>query len=504
MRVDGVQPLNGFIRTTPENSIRFLREGVAGEPLLPKRRLWSELLSKTTEMLIERVRRTIAAHNMIGAGERVLAAVSGGADSVCLLDALGALGYALEVAHFDHQTRNGESGEDAAFVRELAARRGLPFHTASRAIEPEAAASPLSFEEYARQARYEFLLDTAEQVGCACVATGHQADDQAETVLMRLLRGTAPHGLAGIPPVRAERGVRIVRPLLACTRNEVLAYLEDLGLPHQIDRTNADTRFLRNKVRHELLPRLAEFNPRVRDALCRLADLERVENAFIEAAARTFWQQCLGEDQAIDRQAFARGDPALQRRAVLMLAWGRGVDCPFDRVAAAARFIAEGSTGRAFDLGGGVTLHNGRTTTEVRTGPVVLADRVIPLAVPGDTEAFGRLYRVRRLDRVPAADLAAYCSPTRQVFDAQAAGAALAVRHRRAGDRFTPLGMTGTKKLKDYFIDIGLPATRRDSQPLLVSGETVLWVIGYAIAAHGAVGPETSQVIEIEVVDANW
>jgi len=157
-------------------------------------------MSTHVERFVERVIETIRKHALIEKEEKTLVAVSGGADSVCLLHVLHEAGYQVEVAHFDHQTREGASQNDAAFVRDMAECLARPFHTESRAVAAGAEESPLSFEEYARNARYNFLIRAARASGCSTIATGHHADDQAETILMRTLRGTTPHGLGGIPP----------------------------------------------------------------------------------------------------------------------------------------------------------------------------------------------------------------------------------------------------------------------------------------------------------------
>ncbi|MBN2311534.1 MAG: tRNA lysidine(34) synthetase TilS, partial [Candidatus Hydrogenedentes bacterium] len=403
--------------------------------------------------LIERVRATIARYHMLAPGARVMAAVSGGPDSVCLLHVLRRLGYAVEVAHFDHQTRAGESMADAEAVAALAEGLAVPCHRETRPVEAEAAASALSFEDYARTVRYAWLIRITRERGCEALATGHHAGDQAETVLMRLLRGTGPQGLAGIPAVREEDGVRIVRPLLAIGREEVLAFLDEGALAYRTDRTNADTRHLRNRIRHELIPELAaHYNPQVCDALTRLAESQRVEGDFLREAAAAFLAECLVPGGAIARAPFRLGHPALQRRAVQALARRHGVECPAERLIDAAGFIQHGQTGQAFDLGGGVILRNTRDTAEIGPEDAAPDEDPVPLAVPGETAAFGRTFRTRILDAPPGGPLAAYCSPGRQVFDLDALGTGLVVRRRQPGDRFTPLGLSGSKKLKDYFI----------------------------------------------------
>lgn len=473
-------------------------------------------MSAHADRCVACVVETIQKHALIEKSETVLAAVSGGADSVCLLYVLHEAGYRVEVAHFDHQTRGGASGEDAAFVRDLAERLSFPFHTERRAVAAEAEGSALSFEKYARQVRYDFLLRTARAAGCVVIATGHHAGDQAETILMRILRGTTPHGLGGIPPQRIANGIRIVRPLIECTREDILAFLEARGLAYCTDHTNADTRYFRNGVRRDLLPLLArEYNPKVCEALLRLAEAQRCDTDLLDALADEALRGCVVEDRIIDRERFAQLHRAIQTRCMLKLAWRiaslgtpstssaeASIDLSFERVHAAADFIASAPVGHLFDLGGGVQLSNGRETTEMLVTRPVVDNSEVALAVPGATAAFGRTFAVRYHDVCPTKDVARYCTLTRQVFDAETIGRGLIVRHRRPGDRITPFGMSGSKKLQDYFVDIGLPASQRDAQLLVVAGGRIAWIVGHVIDAHGAVTPDTGPVIEIEVTDA--
>lgn len=433
----------------------------------------------------------------------LLVAVSGGPDSVCLLHVLRELDYAVEVAHFDHQTRGGASADDAAFVRALAQRLGLAYHEESMPIEALAEESTLSFEEVARNARYDFFERTAAATGCAFIATGHHAGDQAETVLMRMLRGTTPRGLAGIPP-RATRGeMTILRPQIRLPQTAIRAYLEERGHGFREDPSNDEMRFLRNRVRHELVPLLQrDYNPKVCEALCRLADTQHVENNFIASMTTLFMNDCVDKDGAINRAAFTEGHPALQRRAVLEFAWKQGVDCSFNRVDEAVRFICGGPTGKRCDLGGGVMLCNGRHVTVVASSDAESPDaQEVVLAVPGRTAAFGKCVVVRELDVPPTETLRTYCSPTRQVFDADQLDGEIALRHGRDGDRFSPYGMGGTKKLKDYLSELGVPETQRNEQLLVTAGDEIVWVLGHAIGARAAVSGNSRRLVEFLVAD---
>ncbi len=446
--------------------------------------------------LPERVRETIACHRMIAPGMRVLAAVSGGADSMALLHLLIALEYQIEVAHLDHGTRNGESAVDAAFVQDTAARLGLTCHVERRDVAHEAKVSGQSFEARARKVRYTFLRRVAEARKCPVIATGHHGDDQAETLLLRLLRGTSPEGLGGIPPVRLMGELKIVRPLIACSREDLVTWLTGQGHAWREDLSNTDTRFLRNRVRHELLPMLTDYNPAIREALRRLADTQRCENACLEALARDAERGCRDDDR-LDREGFRKLPEALRRRVMLRYAFDLGAVPSHEVLVKAVAWVSGSATGKECDLGRGVRLYLGKNRVEAvgpRQAPPVTA---IPLAIPGVSEAPGHRFRVRFLEDAPG-NLAAYCNAQRQVFDAAKLRRAV-IRTRRPGDVFQPLGMTGHRKLKEWFIDAGVPRPARDTRLLLARGDTILWVPGGPPSAGAAVTPSTTSFLEVQV-----
>ena len=460
---------------------------------------------KASGKLLDKVLETIGDRNLLEPEPRVLVSVSGGPDSVALLHVLNALGYSLEVAHFDHQTREGKSTEDAEFVRALAQRLGLPVHTATSSTQKLARESSQSFEAFAREERYAFLTQTARDEGIEAVATGHTKDDQAETVLMRVLRGTSPRGAAGIPPKIERDGVRIVRPLIYVSHAELREYLETLGETYRLDATNEELHFLRNRIRHGLLPQLkSAYNPRLEEALCRLADAQYDENDVMKALTHTFVDDVVLGEGEIDRARFRDGHRALQRRAVLEIAWRFGAEPDFELVDGAAKFVAAGPTGKSFDLGGGVQLCNGRDATVVVVAEAEAGATnsfTVDFAIPGETRAFGKTFRAALLDEAPKGALSSYCTASRQVFDAQALSSGAVLRHRRPGDRIVPFGMKGHKKLKDYFNDLGVPPVQRDKEVLLVAGGDVIWVVGHAINARAAVTEETVRVLQVDVAD---
>ena len=270
------------------------------------------------------VRSSITRHRMVRPGERVLVAVSGGPDSLALLSALVSLREDLRItlraAYVDHRLRPAAAKKEAALVKRLGREWGVPVTVLRRPMKRE---KEESLETAARRIRYDALAALARKRGCAAIATGHTADDQAETVLMRILRGSGVAGLAGIPPVRKGAKLRIIRPLIACAREQVMEHLRARRLHPKLDSSNRSPRFVRNRIRNDLLIRLEkEFNPQVRKHLCRLADLAREDQDWLggEAGRRFRRVARVGPAKVRLNCALLRKDPPGLRRAVLRLA----------------------------------------------------------------------------------------------------------------------------------------------------------------------------------------
>ena len=327
----------------------------------------------TPEAFLAQVRRTIADHRLWPPRSRVVVAVSGGADSAALLHALLALRPAwrlrLSIAHLDHGLRP-DSARDAAFVRELGARWRIPAAIERRDVAALCAREGWSLEDGARRIRYQFLLETARRECASRVALAHTADDQAETVLLRLVRGTGLAGLCAIPITRQlGDDVWIARPILEVWRRDVLAYLAGMGLAYREDATNADARFVRNRIRHELLPLLERgYNPNIKQTLTHLAETSRWDAAYLEDAAGRQWKRMVkeagngrasGPSVAIAIPALLRQPKALQRQLVrraIQRVRGDLGQLEFRHWLEVERLCADRPPGTLLDLPGGVRL----------------------------------------------------------------------------------------------------------------------------------------------------
>ena len=333
------------------------------------------------------------------------------------------------------------------------------------------------------------------------MAPGPHADDQAETVLMRVLRGTGPGGLAGIAPVREEEGIRVARPLLACTRAEVTAWAEARGIAWREDVSNLDSGIVRNRLRHGLLPQLAEsYNPNVREALTRLAETARLEDDLLARLSGDMLRAAQHRNR-LARAPLRAAHEALLRRA--LLGWLRENEIAADHelLARVAAFCIDATTGQQLSLDAANRLHAAGEEI-LLVSSVEDAVKPVALAVPGEAVFLGQRYVARVLEGASKDDVKALCTPAYQIFDADRLGNALTLRTRRDGDAFVPLGMRGHRKLQDYFVDRRVAMPDRARVPLLESGGELAWVVGHAPGAHFAVTAETRRLASVEVIDA--
>lgn len=443
--------------------------------------------------MLEGVRRFITRNRLLEPGDRVVVAVSGGPDSLALALVLHALQeewrLALHVFHLHHGLRGEDADRDAAFVREVAARLGLPCTVARRDVRAEAGRLGGGLENAGRVARYRALAELAEQLGARRVAVGHTMDDQAESVLMGLLRGAGRRGLGGMAPSRplgfgAPPDVTLIRPLLAVRRADTEQYVLAAGLEPRRDPMNEDPRFLRARLRTQLIPLLEEqYNPAVVTRLAVLAGIMRDEDDFLERQAREAARELgvgfTGREAVLPASALARLHPALGRRLVRLAGRAAGATLAaraVEQVLDLARRTGDGEAhlGRhlvAERAGDRIRLYRSGTGDGGAAAPL---PGPVPLPVPGAVTLAG--HRIVARAEGPAAFPAA--GPWELDVDPDALPGPLEVRTRRPGDRVYPVGMTGSTKLQDLFVNRKIPRGDRDRVPLVVSGNEVVWVVG--------------------------
>jgi tRNA(Ile)-lysidine synthase len=473
--------------------------------------------------LAARVLDTIRRRALLRGGGRVLVAVSGGADSVALLRVLHEIATAGElelagVVHLNHGLRDAAQ-EDEQFCRALAASLGQPFRSDRVEVRALAARLDLSLEAAGRRARYELFERVATELHADVIATGHTQDDQAETFLLRLIRGAGPRGLAGIRPRRG----RVVRPLLDVRRSELRAYLATLGQPFREDESNADVSVPRNRVRHELLPLLERnYSPGIAGVLAREAEVARLDEDHLHARAIDLLDSIVLRSKAdesggveaveLDAEALRRLPPALAARVVRL---------GLDRVGP-ERFVGFDHILRVLALAGGDAAPDGEPTVALsgvqarRRGDSIVLSRQsarplpfsnsfhVSLSIPGEVVLASQGWAVSAAwgDGMEQPGHSGWHLRCRgadhlvQPVSADGVAMPLAVRSRRTGDRFRPLGMGGReKKLQDVLVDRKVARDERDSLPLVVdSADNIVWIVGTAVAEDFRV-TEVSQAV---------
>lgn len=456
--------------------------------------------------VVEAVRR----RRLIQSGDRVLVAVSGGADSVCLLTLLHEArerallsGIELRIAHVNYGLRGEESEGDEVFVRALGTRLGVPVSCERVRLLPKSGGA---LQSRAREARYEFFGRLLREHGMTAVATGHTADDQAETVLLWLMRGAGTGGLAGIP---VKRGGGIIRPLLGVTRQQVLDYLKYRGMSYRSDSSNGTAEYRRNRIRQKVLPALRALNPRITEALARGADILAADAAVLNEIEQERWGTVAKEVSSgrvvLDGERLAVEPLGLQRRLVrrALTAVRQGQEgLTFRHVSDILDRILEGAHGAGLNLPGGVRVwrnrdfivmeHGGRQGADVSLAKLAAG---IPLQVPGEVRigAGRRLLAVEGVQDFP---------DDRSVFavDGDRLGGALCVRSWRRGDWFCPLGMGGhRKKLQDFFMDRKVDRAMRGGIPLVAVPAGIVWVAGYRGDERFAAGPGTIRPVTLSI-----
>ncbi len=442
--------------------------------------------------LLHRMVHTIRSNRLVEPGQHILVAVSGGPDSVALLGLFARLraswGLTLSAGHINYQLRGAESDADQECVAALC--RALSVPVSVRTANVRSRPRGTSLQAAARECRYQALREMAAERGADRIAVGHTADDQAETVLLWILRGAGLRGLAGMP---LSRDGDIIRPLFDSTRREVLAYAAQAGLSYRLDSSNDKPLYLRNRIRRTVLPVLSGVVPSTVRALCRLADLCREDDRYLDRQAAAVSVGAVRQAEegvwSVDRAVLQQAPPALQRRVVrdlLRQCDAHGRPSSFRSVQDIMHAVM-GNTG--FQR---VMLKAADVLVERQTVRVVSAARrsaeprsrdPLTLTVTDDSSGVlwtdtGTRIRVEQLARVHVGHVTP--EPGRIVVDADRVSGPFVVRPWRPGDRFHPWGMKGrSKKLQDYFVDLKIAPSLRNRIPLLVAQEGIMWIVGY-------------------------
>lgn len=473
-----------------------------------------------------------------GAVVPVVVGFSGGVDSTVLLHVLYELGPEIGVqpvaAHLNHGLRGADSDADQEHCRAFCEKRGIPFRSVTKDIAREASDGGLNLEDAGRRARYSFYREAAEEFGAKYAALAHHADDQAETVLMRIIRGTGTRGIGAMPAIRSAGGIFIVRPLISVRKQEVARYAEASSLEYREDASNLDTGYLRNKVRHELMPLLERsYSSSIVDVLCRTAELARDESAALDElgdkAFRKSFRSGTPNERAVLGLDALQGIPAAVVARCLRIAFayvrGSASDLYAPNQTDLARLATSAGRARSLYLPGGIRAsRSGRELTiERRGGEKDLAKlQRMKIEVPGITDT--PLLRIRAASveipeelsgkrRYTHAELAAIASRAMgpgyasaegagtewAVFDLNLAGEA-GIRAWEPGDAVVPFGMRGRKKLQDLFTDAKVPKDRRSLWPVVTLQDgAIAWVPGVRQSSAAKLGPESTAALVLGI-----
>jgi len=462
------------------------------------------------EPLKQRVRDFFQKNHLVVPPSYLLVAVSGGPDSVCLLHILvnlkEELGIRLHVAHLNHQLRGTESEADAEYVASLVRRLGIPATIEQREVKAYQAQQKTSLEEAAREVRYNFLAQVAQSVGTSQVAVGHTMDDNIETILMHLVRGSGTRGLQGLRPKTkwhlSPNPITIVRPLLTVSREETVSYCQAHELMPRLDSSNLSLSPLRNRIRLELLPRLKSYNPGVTEALLRTARIAGDDYSFLEKEGSRLWDELAQSEEKVitlDKKKLLALPPALQRhllRRAIESLLGNLKDIETRHIEIVMNALTK-PAGRRLNLPYGlifsIEYHRYRITKDSSAlSPFTAIEGEYLLNLPGETRLPGWQVTANIISRQQLPEkhdeFTAY-------LDRDKTGDKLAVRSRRPGDRFQPLGMSQLKKLGEFMVDAKIPGAWRSNVPLIYSPEQIDWVVGWRINERVKVTDGTEQVL---------
>jgi len=466
-------------------------------------------------MIESQVKKTIEEKALIRKGDKVLVCVSGGPDSAALLHLMVELrkdyNIDLIVAHLDHMLRGRQSIADANFVKKTAAMLKIPFIMERRNIKAIARSSKMSIEEAAREARYNFYQVAAKKVGATKIATAHNMDDQAETVLMRLMKGSGSLGLSGIPYKRRLGNAWIIRPFLDVRRMDIERYLKEHKFLSRLDSSNLKTLYLRNKIRNILLPLLEkEFNPKIKENLNLIAKNLSDEFNYLNAAASRLFKRFASykkSEISIDISDLLRQHIAMQRllvRQIIDKLKGGLRRITYKHWAEIQLMLSDAKKANT-ELPGGIRVTKRQRCLVFTKGSIAKRrikkfKKVTKLNIPGEVI-------IPELGIKVSADIAGHTPRFKkgkkrkkvEYINGDSIISPLRIRMWRNGDRMRPLGMKSFKKLHDIFIDAKVPREIRDRTPLVISGDTILWLVGVKLAEDYRIEKDTKKIIRLAI-----
>lgn len=460
--------------------------------------------------MIDRVIETIRDNSMFSPGDKVIVAVSGGADSMSLLNILydvrDQLGISLAVAHVNHCLRGNEADEDEEYVKQFCIKKGIEVYIKRVDVNRLAEEKGISCESAGREARYSFFSEVKERINAQKIALAHNANDQAETMLMHIIRGSGMEGLTGIKPVR---DVVYVRPIINVKREEIERYCRENNLEFRTDKTNFENIYARNKIRLELIPYIKNnFNEDIISSLNRLGDTIQKDNEYLDFLAEEKYKSYCENNNGkviIYKKTFSEKESILTRIIRKALAEVKGDLNNFEKVHIYDIInIQKNFTGKKVSLPCNIEAYN-------NYGDVIIydykKDKIIKnpcidayILEKNTTNYISSLkvkITIRKVGNNEKIDFKTHVLT--KYFDADKLERDITLRFRKEGDRFTPLGMKGSKKLKDYFMDLKIPREERDKVPLICCGDDIVWIVGYQVDNRFKVDKGTKNILEINI-----
>ena len=462
--------------------------------------------------LVAQIRGTIQKHQMLTSRERVLAGVSGGADSVCLALVLNELGLDVAVAHVNHGLRGAESDTDEEFTKELAGTLGVPFFATKVALSgPAPAASALwlsrrplpggeaNLEAAGREARRQFFIETARRRGYSKIALAHTRNDRVETFLMNLLRGAGSEGLVSMAPVSGNT----IRPLIETGRNEVEAYLTENNQSWRTDSSNFDLGFARNRLRHAVIPELeSRFNPSLIQTLARTVEILEAEDAWMRAVADQWLSEHGRKEEndflipAAELKAAPAGLVRRILRTVLRLAGSGLRDVSFGHIEAVRALLEEGKSGKFVQIPGGLQAAREFGRLVFRQAPAAWADYTYELKIPGEVH----IPEVGKVFRAEIVEIEANQALGQRVFvDGESIGPYVTIRNWKPGDYYRPVGLPAGK-LKKLFQRARIPRGHRMRWPVIVADSTIVWVASFPVSREFAPRGQSQKKVAFEAL----